>query len=158
MNSLENILGEICEKVFPISNKVYHGNPNSTIAICTLSSMKLLQKISKSNLMNNIAIAGRLYSENKGIDSLIKNSNQNNIKTIILCGKEVWGHNTGNSLIALHKNGIDLEGKIINSSSPNPILTIPYDEIKKFQCQTKIINLIGETNFDKISKIIHDLS
>ena len=158
MNSLENLVGEICEKVFPISDKIYHGNPNSTIAICTLSSMKLLEEISNSNLMDHIAMAGRLLSENKGIDSIIENSNLNKIKTIILCGKEVWGHKTGHSLISLHQNGIDSTGKIINSSSPNPILTQSQNEIKKFQNQTRIINLIGETNFDKISKIVSNLN
>ena len=28
MNSLENLVGEICEKIFPISDKIYYGNPN----------------------------------------------------------------------------------------------------------------------------------
>ena len=158
MNSLENLLGDICEKVFPISDKVYHGNVNSSIAICTLSSMKLLEEVSNSNLMEHISLAGRLLSENKGIDSIVRNSNLNNIKTIILCGKEVWGHKTGHSLICLHKNGIDLNGKIIDSSSPNPILTLTQNEVKKFQNQTKIIDLIGESKLEKISKIVFGLS
>ena len=158
MNSLENIVGEICEKVFPISDKTYYGNSNSTIAICTLSSMKLLEEISHSDLMNHVAIAGRLFSENKGIDSMITNCNLNHIKTIILCGKEVWGHKTGQSLTALHKNGIDSSGRIVNSSSPNPTLTVSKNEITAFQNQTKIINLIGETSYDKISKIVVDLN
>ena len=108
--------------------------------------------------MNRIAIAGRLLSENKGIDSIVRNSNLNRIKTIVLCGNEVWGHKTGQSLISLHQNGIDSNGKIINSSSPDPFLTLSINEIKKFQNQTRIIDLIGETNFDKISKTIPELN
>ena len=158
MNSLDTILGEICEKVFPISDNTYFGNSSSTIAICTLSSMKLLEEIVHSDLMNHVAIAGRLLSENKGIDSMIINCNLNHIKTIILCGKEVWGHKTGHSLTSLHKNGIDFSGRIINSSSPNPVLTVAKKEIIKFQNQTKIINYIGETEYKKISKIVLDLN
>ena len=157
MSTLENILGNLCEKIFPISDQIYLGNKKSQIAVCTLSSMKLLEEIANSKLMNHIAVAGRLFSENKGIDSLIKNSNINDIKTIILCGKEVWGHNTGQSLLFLHKNGINSNGRIINSFSPNPILTLSSNEINKFRKQTKIINLIGETKFEKISKIICEL-
>ena len=158
MNTLENSLGELCERIFPISDKIYQGNSKSHIAICTLSSMKLLEEIAHSNIMNHVAIAGRLLSENKGIDSMIINSNLNNIKTIILCGKEVWGHKTGQSLISLHKNGIDHSGRIVNSFSPNPILTVSKKEIKKFQNQTKIINLIDENRFEKISKTVLDLN
>ena len=43
---------------------------------------------------------------------MLKNKN---VKTIILCGKEVWGHKTGHSLLALHKNGIDQNNRIIKS-------------------------------------------
>ena len=158
MSNLENLLGEICEKVFPISDTIYFGNSDSAIAICTLSSMKLLEKISKSKLMNQISIAGRLLSENKGIDSIVRNSNLKNIRTIILCGKEVLGHKTGHSLILFHKNGIDSTGKIINSISPHPFLTLSQKEVKKFQNQTKIINLIGETKFENIEKTVLGLN
>jgi len=105
--------------------------------------------------MENIAIVGRLLSENKGIDSIIRFVNSNhNIKTIIVCGEDVFGHNSGHSLLALHKNGIDLNGRIINSSSPDPILTVSQMEVTKFQNQVKIINKIGTSNLKEISKLV----
>lgn len=155
MNRLENVIGELCKVILPIPEESYIGNTNSSIAICTLSSIELLKKISNSELLSHISIAGRLLSENKGIDSIIKYVNQNKkIKTIIICGKEVWGHRAGHSLIELHKNGIDNYGRIINSTSPNPILTVTKSEINYFQNEIKLINIINETNFDIIKKFV----
>lgn len=155
MNRLENVIGELCKVILPIPEESYIGNTNSSIAICTLSSIELLKKISNSELLSHISIAGRLLSENKGIDSIIKYVNQNKkIKTIIICGKEVWGHRAGHSLIELHKNGIDNYGRIINSTSPNPILTVTKSEINYFQNEIKLVNIINETNFDIIKKFV----
>lgn len=155
MNLLGNIFGEVCKTIFPIPEEIYLGNSKSSTTICTLSDIRLLKKISNSNLMENIAIVGRLLSENKGIDSIIRFVNSNhNIKTIIVCGEDVFGHNSGHSLLALHKNGIDLNGRIINSSSPDPILTVSQMEVTKFQNQVKIINKIGTSNLKEISKLV----
>lgn len=155
MNSLENLAGEICKILLPLPEKVYYGNKNSSIAVCTLSSMDLLRKLSEPKFLQNIAIVGRLLSENKGIESLIHYVNDNpNIKTIILCGKEVWGHKAGHSLLELHNNGIDNNGRIINSSSPDPLIKISKSKVKKFQTQVRIIDIIGETNIEKITQLI----
>lgn len=155
MNSLENLAGEICKILLPIPENVHYGNKNSSIAVCTLSSMDLLRKLSKPKFLQNIAIVGRLLTENKGIESLIHYVNDNtNIKTIILCGKEVWGHKAGHSLLELHNNGIDNNGRIINSSSPDPFIKISKSKVKKFQTQVRIIDMIGETNLEKITQLI----
>lgn len=158
MNVIGNILGEVCKTLFPIPEEIYYGNSKSSIAICVLSSISLLKKIANSQLMNNISLVGRLFSENKGIDSIIRYANSNpNVQTIIICGKEVWGHESGSSLLALYKNGIDVSGKIINSASPDPYLTVTQKEVKKFQSQIRIINKIGITNFEKISNLVHTI-
>src|SRR5574338_847661 len=86
------IAGEICKAILPIPEQTYSGNPESGIAVCTLSSIELLKEIAASNMMEKIAIAGRLLSENKGIDSMIRHVIKNpNLNTIIVCGKEVSG-------------------------------------------------------------------
>ena len=104
MNKVSETIGKICEIFLPIPEEFYIGNLNSSICICTLSSIKLLKEIKNSKIIDNVAIAGRLFTENKGIDSIIKHVNQNKkIKTIVVCGKEVWGHKSGHSLFQLHK-------------------------------------------------------
>ena len=152
MNSLVNIAGDICKLVLPIREEIFLGDNESSIAICTLSSIDLLKEIARSDLMEKIAISGRLLSENKGIDVLIRYIIKNqNIHTLIVCGKEVIGHKTGHSLLSLHKYGIDGNNRIVNSYSPNPFLTISELDVEKFQKQITIVNLIGETRLERIA-------
>ena len=158
MNLIENLAGEICKIILPINEEVFFGNPKSSLTICTLSSMNLLKEIANSSMMSKIALTGRLFSENKGIDSLIKYVISNkNLETILLCGKDTPGHRPGHSLLNLYKNGIDSEGKIINSTSPDPILTVTKSEVRKFQNQIKLIDEIGETNISKIMLTINTI-
>jgi tetrahydromethanopterin S-methyltransferase subunit A len=156
MNVIEEIAGEICKILLPIEDKLYFGNPNSTLVICTLSSMKLLKEISNSSLMNKIYVVGRLLSENKGIDLLVKHIISNEqIRTVILCGEDTVGHKPGHSILCLYRNGIDQNGVIIGSDSPNPILTLTDKEVLKFQKQVKIINKIGETEISNLKQKIN---
>jgi tetrahydromethanopterin S-methyltransferase subunit A len=158
MNLLGDFLGEVCKIIFPISDEVYLGNPKSSISICTLSSISLLKNIANSDLMKEINLVGRLFSENKGIDSIIRyvNSNQN-IKILIVCGKEVSGHKSGNTLFDLYNNGINNDGRIINSSSPDPTLTVTQNEVEKFRHKIKLINKIGITNLKEITKLVKSI-
>ena len=158
MNALGEVIGELCKVILPINEEYYLGNPTSSIAVCTLSSISLLKNFANSEILNKISIAGRLLSKNKGIDSIIKYVNKMpQVNTIIVCGKEVWGHKSGHSLFELHKHGIDKNHRIINSKSPDPYLTVTESEIKYFQKNINLINLINETSFEfilKRSKII----
>lgn len=156
MNVLGEAIGEVCKIILPIPEESYQGNPDSPIAVCTLSSINLLKKFNNPAILNHVSIVGRLLSENKGIDSIIKYVNKNQkIHTIVVCGKEVWGHKAGHSLFELHKNGIDKNNKIINSTSPDPHLTVSKSEIKYFQNNVSLVNLINETNYEKILKKIN---
>ncbi len=151
MNALGEQIGELCKIILPIPEESYQGNINSSIAVCTLSSIDLLKKFVNSEILNQLSIAGRLLSENKGIDSIIKHVNKNQkITTIIVCGKEVWGHKAGHTLFQLHKNGIDKNNRIINSTSPDPYLTVSKSQIQYFQNNITLVNLINETDFKTI--------
>ena len=151
MNKLSDAIGKLCEVLLPIPEEFYIGNANSSICVCTLSSIKLLKELQNSQIFENVAIAGRLFTENKGIDAIIKYVNQNKkIKTIIVCGKEVWGHKSGHSLFQLHQNGVDKNNRIINSTSPEPILTVSNSQIQYFQKEIILVNLINETNLQSI--------
>lgn len=149
------LAGEVCKKIFPIPEEKFAGNHTSNVAICTLSSIDLLKEISQSGVMEKIAIAGRLLSENKGIDELVRFVNQHpGLDTIIVCGKEVIGHRTGHALFCLHKFGTDQNNRIINSTSPDPVLSVSKKEITQFQNQVKLIDKIGETHLPNIIPLI----
>lgn len=67
MNALGETIGELCKIILPIPDESYRGNSNSSIAVCTLSSIDLLKNFANSQILNHISIAGRLLSENKGM-------------------------------------------------------------------------------------------
>ena len=155
MNILGEIIGDFCKVILLIPEECYLGNPNSSTAVCTLSSINLLKKFVNSKILNHISIAGRLLSENKGIDTIIEYVNNNQkINTIIICGKEVWGHKAGHSLFQLHQNGIDKNNKIINSTSPDPFLNVSKSKIQYFQNNVNLVNMIDEIDFEVISNKI----
>lgn len=156
--NLGNIAGEICKVLFPIDEEIFFGNPNSSVAVCTLSSLKLLKEIADSTLISKIAVVGRLLSENKGIDALVNYVISNkNIKTIFICGKDTSGHRSGHSLLNLYKNGVDSDGRIIGSSSPDPVLTLTQSQIDKFQKQIQLVDKIGETSISEIKLSIDSI-
>jgi len=155
LNTLENAIGKLCKTILPINEEVFFGNQKSTIAICTLSSISMLKEISESAMMEKIAIAGRLLSENKGIDSLVRYViTSNTVKTIIVCGKDVTGHKAGRSLLALYKNGIDDDSRIIGSHSPDPVLTVTKNEVIRFCNKVNLLDMIGETSLEKINQAV----
>ena len=155
MNIITQLMGEVCKVILPITEEMYYGNPKSSICICTLSSITLLKNIADSDLMKDINLVGRLFSENKGIDSIIRHVNSNqNLKTLIICGKEVSGHKSGHSLIDLYNFGMNDDGRIINSISPDPYLTVTQNDVEKFRNNITIIDKIDVTNLDEISKSV----
>ena len=155
MNVVSEAIGELCKAILPINEEYYLGNPDSKIAVCTLSSIKLLKNFSNSKILKDISIAGRLLSENKGIDSIVEYVYKNQkTMTIIVCGKEVWGHKSGHSLFQLNKNGIDKNKRIIGSNSPDPFLTVSISKVRYFQNNVKLVNLINEIDYEDVLKKI----
>ena len=103
-----------------------------------------------------VAIYGPLKTENIGIEKIVANVISNpHIRYLIVCGDEIRGHRSGSSLIALSKNGIDQNHKIIDAPGAIPYIeNINNEAIKRFQKQIKTINLIGEKNKKNIDKTI----
>ncbi len=155
MNPLGCALGELCKVLLPIPEEVYFGNAGSPVAVCTLSSIRLLREIAGSDMMGEVAVAGRLLSENAGIDALIRTVNSSpNIRTIILCGREVQGHLAGDALLKLHANGVDKSGRIIGSHSPDPVLKAGGAEIRQFCDNVEIMDHTGETGLAAIAELV----
>lgn len=146
----DDMAGKICEAVLPIKHEYYLGS-GKELAICTLSSIGLLEEISKSDIMGKVAIAGRLLSENKGIDTMIRFTLENpDLRRIIVCGKEVKGHRAGQALLALARNGIDKDGRIIGALGPYPILKSPARDVDAFRKRVEISDMIGIVEIVKL--------
>ena len=103
--------------------------------------------------MKKIAMVGRLLSENKGIDAIIKYSARNHyLKHIVVCGVDTRGHLAGHALLSLYRNGVDLQGRILNSKSPRPEITIPRAVVENFRKRVRIYDLFGVTDLDTIKE------
>ncbi len=153
---LIDIAGEVCKILLPIKHEIFYGKGDK-IAICTLASIDLLLSISRSDLMNKIALVARLFLENKGIDKIIDYANKNSLRYIILCGNDARGHFAGQTLLALKKYGIDGHNRIINAKGREPILTADKDDIEKFINNIELIDLIGVQDLATIRDVINKL-
>ena len=155
---LENAAGKLCKVLIPIKPEYHIGEGNS-VAICTLSSIHLLHAIANSDdIMNRILIVGRLFSENKGLDKLINFTVKHQaLHHIIVCGKEVRGHKTGQALISVHRNGVTKEGRIIGAIGPHPFLTCSQTDVELFRRQNTIYDLIGNEDLKTIKNIVSHL-
>jgi len=103
-----------------------------------------------------VAIYGPLKTENIGIEKIIANTISNPwIRFLVICGEEIRGHRSGSSLIALHKNGIDHNHRILHAPGAIPYIeNLKEEAIKRFQTQLTIIDLIGEQHKENIDAAI----
>jgi tetrahydromethanopterin S-methyltransferase subunit A len=146
----DDVAGKVCEAVLPIRHDYCLGR-GKELAICTLSSIDLLQEISKSEIMDKVVIAGRLLSENKGIDAMISYAAEHSdLKRIILCGKEVKGHRAGQALLALARNGTGSDGRIIGALGPYPILKSSANDVDAFRQRIEIVDMMGNVDINSL--------
>lgn len=126
------------------------GTPESRIAVITLAS----------TLEPNHAAAiwGTCKTENLGAEKIIANIISNsNIRYILVCGGESRGHLAGQTLLSLHKNGIDGHGRIIGSDGAIPFIeNITKNAIKRFQKQVRFIAHIGLIDINRIHQIVNE--
>jgi tetrahydromethanopterin S-methyltransferase subunit A len=120
----------------PLRGDYVVGDPESRVAVVTLASNLRIE---------NAAISGTCKTENLGIEKIVVNVISNsNIRFLVICGAESKGHLPGNTLIALHENGIDEQGRIIGSKGAIPFIqNLKSDAVKRFQDQVQLIDRIG---------------
>jgi tetrahydromethanopterin S-methyltransferase subunit A len=127
-----------------VSGDYIVGDPESPVAAATLAS-----HIEQIPVDAGAAIAGPCKTENLGIEKMMANLISNpNIRFLVLCGSEVQGHITGNSIESLHANGIDPERRsIVGSKGAIPYIeNIPDEGIERFQQQLELISMIDNEN------------
>jgi len=144
-----------CMDDWPVVKGDYQaGNDKSRICVVTLASHFELAPEG----MEKVALIGPCHTENLGIEKIIVNVVANpNIRFILVCGEESRGHMSGNTLKAIHANGIDDSGRIIGSDGAIPFIeNIPEEAVKRFQAQVQVIDRIGETDMKEILRIIEE--
>ena len=168
MNAIGDALGELCKIILPIRPESYLGNPESAVAVCTLSDIALLEDLaSDPAVLRRVSIVGRLLSENRGIDAMLGYLHANpRVRMVIVCGTDGAGHRAGHSLLMLHRYGVDHNGgarrrgggpdggsaanRISRSRSPEPYITASPDQIGHFRRDTSIVDMTGTSDRTEI--------
>lgn len=122
-------------------------DPAAAVAVVTLTSQLVLR---------GAAIFGQCKTENLGVEKIVANVISNcNIRFVILCGAESKGHLPGNTILALHRNGIDEQGRIIGSGGAIPFIqNLPPEAISRFQDQVELIDCIGIEDAAQIEELV----
>jgi tetrahydromethanopterin S-methyltransferase subunit A len=131
----------------PVRGDYHVVNPRSAVAVVTLTSPLVLR---------GCAIFGQCKTENLGLEKIIANVISNcNIRFVIICGLESKGHLPGNTLLALHKNGIDDQGRIIGSDGAIPFIqNMGPEAVRRFQDQVELLDCIGIVDAQEIERLI----
>lgn len=128
------------------------GDPESAVVVVTLGS-----HMDDMPVQAGAAISGSLHTENLGIEKVMANVISNpNIRFLVVCGSEVQGHITGQTIKALHENGADPdEMRVIGSKGAIPYLDNMTEEgVRRFQDQVEIVDLIDVEDPDVIQSKI----
>lgn len=151
--------GDANELSWPVEAGEYLiGRKNAPIAVSTLTSMDLPERISNEIGLQNIAIIGKTETENIGVEKVVKNIVANPyIRFLLVCGKDGKGHQSGKTLLALKKYGINNKKKVIKSPGLRPVLkNVHHDEVRHFREQVSVIDLIESEEIALIRQTIDD--
>ncbi len=136
-----------------VKGDFFAGDPNSPVAVVTLGS-----HFGKLFTDQGAAIEGTAKTENIGLEKVMVNIISNsNIRFLILCGSEIMGHVTGQSLEALYKNGVK-EGRIVDAKGAIPFIeNLNEEQIERFQKQVELISMINNEDINAISSKVKEL-
>jgi tetrahydromethanopterin S-methyltransferase subunit A len=130
------------------------GDANSPVAVMTCGS----HLDEKGICDKGAAICGSCKTENLGLEKVIANIISNpNIRFIMLCGTEVKGHLAGQTMVALHKNGVK-DGRVVGAEGAIPFIeNLSDDAIKRFQEQCELVNIMESEDINAIAAKINEL-
>ena len=141
---------------WPIAKGDFHsGDANSPVAVVTMGSHLDEQGICDGGA----ALCGSCKTENLGLEKVIANIISNpNIRFVLLCGTEVKGHLSGQTLVALHKSGVK-EGRVVGAEGAIPFIENLNDAaIKRFQEQVEFVNIMESEDAGAIKAKIGELT
>lgn len=142
----------------PVRGDYIIGDPAAGVAVVTLASQIFARKIRDVRTVRGAAMIGPCVTENLGVEKVVANIISNsNIRFLLICGAESKGHLPGNTLLALHRNGIDDQGRIVGSRGAIPFIqNLPSEAVRRFQEQVQLIDRIGIQDTVEIERLIEE--
>ena len=137
-------------------------NDYSPVAVCVILKWERektppeIENLVRVGAESGAALSGTLQTENIGLEKIVCNIVSNpNIRYLAVCGPETPGHLVGDAILALEKNGIDRNKRIVGAKAPTPFLfNIPLESIERFRRQVKVIDLINEGSPDIVHQVV----
>ncbi len=149
--------GGVCRPAWPPHpGEFIVGNPEGSVAICTLASHELPAAVISGSAA--VAIAGKCDTENIGVEKVVLNILANrNIRWLILCGQESEGHCSGDAFLKLKEHGTDATMRIQQATSRRPVLkNLTMLDVASFRQQVEIINLVGCADIDAVGAAVRE--
>ena len=130
-----------------IPGKYYIVDREAPVAVATLGSVQLAADLANA-AAKGLCIAGKLETENIGIEKIIKNTLSNPaIRFLICAGSEVPTHRTGATMVSLFLNGIDARKRILGAPGKRPVLpNCSTSDVDAFRHRIEPIDMIDCTD------------
>jgi tetrahydromethanopterin S-methyltransferase subunit A len=146
------------QATWPVSPGRYAiGSPTGAVAVCVLTSSDLVEA---AGGLEGVAISGRVYTPNLGIEKIILNLISNpNIRFLLLCGKESPVFFVGQALQKLFENGVDSEKRVLGADGPFPVLTnLTHGQIQRAREQVQLVDHLGLLDLAEIGRVTRELA
>jgi tetrahydromethanopterin S-methyltransferase subunit A len=145
-------------RVWPVTPGAYAlGDLSGPIAICTLTSNDLMAPLAA---LRGVAIAGRVYTPNLGVERIVRNVTANrNLRYLLLCGRESPIFHPAQALQALLQNGVAPDGRIIGAEGPVPVLRgVSATRIDAFRRQVELVDQTGTVDVAALARVVEELT
>jgi tetrahydromethanopterin S-methyltransferase subunit A len=129
----------------PVAGAYRVSDPAAPVAVCTLTDDELVEPAAG---LPGVAVAGRLYTANLGIEKIVTNVTANPaIRYLLLCGRDSSLFRPAGTLRALCARGVDDDRRIIDAPGYLPTLRgVPRVRIERFRRQVELVDRVGETD------------
>ncbi len=135
--------------LYPWGGRFVEGDSSSPVAVVTLSDEFELPT-------GKVALYGSMKTENLGVEKVVANIVSNpNIRFLVVCGQEVRGHRSGDSIVSLHKSGVDGNNRVVGARSAIPFMeNLPREAIERFRRQVEVVDLTGVSDVAAIVEAV----
>jgi tetrahydromethanopterin S-methyltransferase subunit A len=133
------------------------GDPGAPVAVCALTSERLVDPLAR---VPGVAIAGKVYTANLGIERIVINVTANPaIRFFLICGKDSPLFRPGQSLVALAERGVDDQRRIVGAAGYDPVLpTVAPERVARFRRQVEVLDWTGVEDLDAIERGVRALA
>ncbi len=134
------------------------GDPDSPVAICTLSSADLLRELTSSPIAGRVSIIGPLETQNIGLERMVGTLLERpRIRWLVVCGHESRGPYQAQALQSLFAYGLNEDGSIAQARARRArFRTLNAEHVNAVRQQVSLRDLVGVHDLDAISKAVEE--